>query len=247
MYYNNISQSTALSSEKLMENNLYTPISNIVRNRIVSANRRFHCNDNISDFINEEEIELLVDEVAEKFERVLNSLIIDIENDHNTQETARRVAKMFVKETFSGRYRPIPKVTAFPNLGYKSLYTTGPISIRSTCAHHFQNIVGKCWVGIVPDQEVIGLSKFNRIVHHICERPQIQEEMTTQIAEALKEYAKTPHIAVVVKAEHHCMTMRGVREHESDMTTAIMLGAFHEDPALKQEFYDICLSMKGHR
>jgi GTP cyclohydrolase I len=125
--------------------------------------------------------------------------------------------------------------------------TSGPISIRSTCAHHFQNIVGKCWVGIVPEDEVIGLSKFNRLVHHIAERPQIQEEMTTQIAKALSEYAKTPNVAVVVKAEHHCMTHRGVREHENDMTTAIMLGAFQSDPYLKQEFYDICLSMKGHK
>lgn len=230
-----------------MENKIYTPISDTIRNRIYAENKRFHCNDNISDYIEDGELEQLVDEVTEKFGDVLNSLVIDTEHDHNTQDTARRVAKMFVYETFSGRYRPIPKVTAFPNLGYKSLYTTGPISIRSTCAHHFQNIVGKCWVGIVPDQEVIGLSKFNRLVHHICERPQIQEEMTTQIAEALREYAKTPHIAVVVKAEHHCMTMRGVREHESDMTTAIMLGAFQSDQSLKKEFYDICLSMKGHK
>ena len=111
---------------------------------------------------------------------------------------------------------------------------------------HLQNIVGNAWVGIIPNGKVIGLSKFNRIIHHIVERPQIQEEMTTQIADALKEYAHTSHIAVVVKAEHHCMTQRGVKEHESDMTTAIMLGAFNEDPALKQEFYDICLSMKGH-
>ena len=222
-------------------------ISNIIRQRIILDNKRFHCNDNIAEYIQEGELDLLVDEVADKFEDVLDSLIIDIDHDHNTHDTARRVAKMMVLETFSGRYRPVPKVTAFPNMGYKSLYTTGPISIRSTCAHHFQNIVGKCWVGIVPDQEVIGLSKFNRLVHHICERPQIQEEMTTQIAEALQEYAKTPHIAVVVKAEHHCMTMRGVKEHESDMTTAIMMGAFESDPALKKEFYDICLSMKGHK
>ena len=229
-----------------MDKKIYTPISDVIRTRIYQANKRFHSNDNISEFIEEGELEELVEEVADKFGEVLDSLIIDTEHDHNTQDTARRVAKMFIHETFSGRYRPVPKVTAFPNMGYKSLYTTGPISIRSTCAHHFQNIVGKCWVGIVPDQEVIGLSKFNRLVHHICERPQIQEEMTTQIAEALQEYAKTPHIAVVVKAEHHCMTMRGVREHESDMTTAIMLGAFQSDAALKQEFYDICLSMKGH-
>lgn len=221
-------------------------LSQVIRKRLEDAQVRFHCNDNISDYIQDGELDQLVDEVAVKMENVLQSLVIDTAHDHNTKETAHRVAKMFVHETFSGRYRPVPKVTAFPNMGYKSLYTTGPISIRSTCAHHFQNIVGKCWVGIVPQDEVIGLSKFNRLVHHICERPQIQEEMTTQIAEALKQYAKTEHIAVVVKAEHHCMTMRGVREHESDMTTAIMLGAFNTDPALKKEFYDICLSMKGH-
>lgn len=221
-------------------------LSEVIRERIKEAGARFHSNDNISEFINEGELDLLVDEVTCQMQGVLNALVIDTENDHNTQDTARRVAKMMVKETFSGRYRAVPKVTAFPNMGYKSLYTTGPISIRSTCAHHFQNIVGRCWVGIVPEDEVIGLSKFNRIVHHIAERPQIQEEMTTQIADALKQYAKTEHIAVVVKAEHHCMTMRGVREHESDMTTAIMLGAFNTDPALKKEFYDICLSMKGH-
>ena len=222
------------------------PISEEIRQRILNAGARYHSNDNISQFIRDNELELLQEEVANNLEDVLRSLVIDIDNDHNTQDTARRVAKMFVQETFSGRYVPTPKVTAFPNLGYKSLYTTGPISIRSTCAHHFQNIVGRCWVGIIPENEVIGLSKFNRIVHHICERPQIQEEMTTQIAEALKQYAKTENIAVVVKAEHHCMTHRGVREHESDMTTAIMLGRFLEDPALKKEFYDICLSMKGH-
>ena len=214
-------------------------LSQVIRARLKRAGARFHANDNISDYVTQKEVGQLVDEVAEKMQAVLESLVIDTENDHNTQETARRVAKMMVQETFSGRYRPVPKITAFPNMGYKSLYTTGPISIRSTCAHHFQNIVGRCWVGIVPDQEVIGLSKFNRLVHHICERPQIQEEMTSQIAEALKQYAKTEHIAVLVKAEHHCMTMRGVREHESDMVTAVMLGAFNDDPALKKEFYDI--------
>ena len=183
------------------------------------------------------ELYQMVDEFEGK--GVLSSLVIDTVNDHNTQDTARRVAKMFIRETFSGRYRPVPKVTAFPNMGYKSLYTTGPISIRSTCAHHFQNIVGRCWVGIVPETEVIGLSKFNRIVHHICERPQIQEEMTTQIADALVNFAETPNIAVVIKAEHHCMTHRGVREHESDMTTAVMRGCFLEDKSIKNEFYQI--------
>lgn len=223
------------------------PISKIIQERIMNSGQRYHCNDNISNFIqNEVEIEALVDEVTEKFQAVLNSLVIDTAHDHNTKETARRVAKMFIKETFKGRYFPTPKITAFPNVGYKSLYTTGPISIRSTCAHHFQNVIGNCWIGIVPENEVIGLSKFNRIVHHICERPQIQEEMTSMIADALKVYAKTQNIAVVVKAEHMCMTHRGVREHESDMTTAIMLGAFDEHPPLKAEFYQLLNTMKGH-
>lgn len=238
MYENNDEESSG-GSVKL-------PPSQRIRTRLEAARQRYHSNDNIADFINDGELDELQEEVALKLEEVLQSLVIDTVRDHNTQDTANRVAKMFIRETFSGRYRSVPKVTAFPNMGYKSLYTTGPISIRSTCAHHFQNIVGRCWVGIVPETEVIGLSKFNRIVHHIAERPQIQEEMTTQIAEALKKYAKTENIAVVVKAEHHCMTMRGVREHESDMTTAIMLGAFKDDPALRQEFYDLCLSMKGH-
>lgn len=220
--------------------------SDKIRKRIKDAGARFHSNDNISAYMEEGDIDKLQAEVQQGFQQVLQALVIDTDNDHNTQETAKRVAKMFLKETFSGRYVPVPRITAFPNMGYKSLYTTGPISVKSVCAHHFQNIVGKCWVGIIPEDEVIGLSKFNRLVHHICERPQIQEEMTSQIAEALKEYAKTENIAVVVKAEHHCMTVRGVREHESDMTTAIMHGAFKEDHALKQEFYDICLSMKGH-
>ena len=221
-------------------------ISDIIRQRLVKAGERFHSNDNISKFVREGEIALLQDEVAEAFRDVLDALVIDTEHDHNTNDTARRVAKMYVREIFSGRFNPRPAITSFPNMGYKSLYTSGPISIRSTCAHHFQNIVGNAWIGIVPEEEVIGLSKFNRLVHHIAERPQIQEEMTTEIANELSKYAKTTHVAVVVKAEHHCMTQRGVKEHESDMTTAIMLGAFSEDPALKQEFYDICLSMKGH-
>ena len=222
------------------------PVSEKIKKRIKDAKARYHANDNISEFIKEGELEQLQNEVQDKMKSLLSSLVIDTENDHNTQDTAKRVAKMWIKEVFGGRYNPFPRVTSFPNMGYKSMYTSGPISIRSTCAHHFQNIVGNAWIGIIPNGEVIGLSKFNRIVHHIAERPQIQEEMTTQIAEALQEYAHTKNIAVVVKAEHHCMTHRGVREHESDMTTAIMLGAFKEDPATRDEFYKICMSMKGH-
>ena len=133
------------------------PISKKIRERIQKAGKRFHSNDNISEFIEEGEMDLLQQEVQEKLQGVLDSLVIDTENDHNTQETAKRVAKRYVKETFGGRFKSAPRVTSFPNMGYKSMYTSGPISIRSTCAHHFQNIVGRAWVGIIPEKEVIKL------------------------------------------------------------------------------------------
>ena len=127
------------------------PISETIKKRIKEEGDRFHSNDNISKFIKDGELDLLQDEVEKKFKDVLNSLIIDTDNDHNTQDTAKRVAKMWIKEVFGGRYKPMPKVTSFPNMGYKSMYTSGPISIKSTCAHHFQNIVGNAWVGIIPN------------------------------------------------------------------------------------------------
>ena len=165
-------------------------ISKVIRQRILAKDKRFHCNDNISEFIEEGELDLLQQEVEGKLQGVMDSLVIDTEHDHNTKDTAKRVAKMYIKEIFGGRFTPTPRITSFPNMGYKSLYTSGPISVKSTCAHHFQNIVGNAWIGIIPEDEVIGLSKFNRLVHHVAERPQIQEEMTTQIADELVKFAK---------------------------------------------------------
>ena len=185
-------------------------ISDVIRKRINNNNTRYFANDNISEFIeSEDEIEDLIDEVAEKFQAVLRSLVIDTDNDHNTKDTAHRVAKMFVKETFRGRYANSPKVTAFPNVTeYDELYVTGPITIRSTCAHHFQNIVGKAYIGVFPGKNVIGLSKFNRITDWIASRPQIQEEMTVQIADAIEKETMADGVAVLIQAEHHCMTHR---------------------------------------
>lgn len=221
-------------------------MSDKIRERIQASGKRFFSNDNISEFIeNPKELDKLTEEVAKKMEAVLQSLIIDTDNDHNTQDTAHRVAKMMVKETFAGRYVPAPKVTAFPNVTqYDQLYVTGPITIRSTCAHHFQNIVGRAYIGVYPGKNVIGLSKFNRIADWIASRPQIQEEMTVQIADAIEAETEAAGVAVLIQAEHHCMTHRGVKEHESDMTTAIMRGVFQDDKSLKKEFYDIVAKMK---
>lgn len=222
------------------------PISQTIKDRIIAAEKPFNCNDNISEFIKEGELLQLQKEVEGKFEEVLKSLVIDTDRDHNSHESAKRVAKMYVQEIFSGRYVQEPKITSFPNVSkYDNLYVAGPISIRSTCAHHFQNIVGSCWVGVFPNSECIGLSKFNRIVDYIASRPTIQEELSVQIADALEKFAKTADVAVVVKAEHGCMTQRGVKEHESDFTTAIMRGKFRDNESLKVEFYSLLNNMKG--
>jgi GTP cyclohydrolase I len=220
-------------------------ISDIIKQRILNDNGKFFCNDNISKYIAEGELSLLVDEVSDKFEDVLKSLIIDTEHDHNTKETAKRVAKMYCNEIFSGRYVNEPKVTVFPNASaYDEVYVTGPISIRSVCAHHLQNIKGTCYIGVFPGNNVIGLSKFNRVVNWIASRPQIQEEMSIQIADEIERITEAKGVAVLLQAEHGCMTMRGVKEAHSDMTTSVMRGVFRDEPHLKQEFFNIMSRMK---
>ena len=221
-------------------------IATIIRKRIAKDGGKFFCNDNISKYIKKEtELSWIERDVTEKIEELLHCLIIDTKNDHNTQETAKRMAKMFIHEIFRGRYREQPKITTFPNAtNYDQLYITGPISIRSTCAHHFQNIVGKAYVGVFPGKEVIGLSKFNRLINWIAERPQIQEEMTMQIADAVEEVTGADGVAIVIRAEHMCMTHRGVKEHESDMTTSVMRGSFRNDPELKKEFLTLMQEMR---
>jgi len=207
---------------------------------------RFHANDSIQNFLQEGDVEAIQAEAEIHIQNLLEALVIDTDNDHNTQETAKRVAKMFVKEIFAGRYEPMPKVTTFPNVGYDQMYISGPIKIRSMCAHHMMPIVGNCWVGIKPGERVIGLSKFNRLVDWVASRPQIQEEMTEQIADVIEDATKPKGIAVVIKAEHFCMTHRGVREHESDMTTSVMRGEFRDEQMLRNEFLNLMNNMKGH-
>lgn len=208
---------------------------------------RYFSNNNISDFIQgETDLDEIQKKVQHHFQGILDAMVIDTENDHNTQETAKRVAKMFVREIFAGRFEEKPRVTSFPNMGYDQVYTSGPISVRSTCAHHFMPIVGKCWIGVKPGDTVVGLSKFNRLVHWVCRRPQIQEEMTQQIADLIEQEIKPQGVAVVIKAEHFCMTHRGVNEHESDMTTSIMRGVFRDEPMARQEILTLISQSKGY-
>mgnify|MGYP003399895017 FL=1 len=216
-----------------------TPISTIIRQRLQDAGQRFHANDNIAAFLNPHELEQLLDEVAEKMQGVLDSLVIDTVNDHNTQDTARRVAKMYVKEVFKGRYTHAPALTEFPNAEYlNELMIVGPITVRSACSHHLCPVIGKLWVGVLPNKQsnVIGLSKYARLVDWIMGRPQIQEEAIVQLADTIMEKTRPDGLAVVMECSHFCMSWRGVREMDSKMINSVMRGAFLRDANLRREF-----------
>ena len=216
-----------------------TPISTIIRQRLQDAGQRFHANDNIAAFLNPHELEQLLDEVAEKMQGVLDSLVIDTVNDHNTQDTARRVAKMYVKEVFKGRYTHAPVLTEFPNAEYlNELMIVGPITVRSACSHHLCPVIGKLWVGVLPNKQsnVIGLSKYARLVDWIMGRPQIQEEAIVQLADTIMEKTRPDGLAVVMECSHFCMSWRGVREMDSKMLNSVMRGAFLRDANLRREF-----------
>jgi GTP cyclohydrolase I len=223
-----------------------TKFSDELRKRMSTIKHKHFANDTIYTYLDPGDVKLIECEVAEAFEDVLKALVINTDDDHNTKDTAHRVAKMFVHEIFRGRYYPPPEVTAFPNVKqYDQLYMSGPMSINSTCAHHFQPIKGKAYVGIFPGDKVVGLSKFNRIVDWVASRPQIQEEMTEQIADMIEKETDAKGVAVVIKAEHFCMTARGVKEHESEMVTSVLRGVIRNDDTLRQELFSLLNNMKG--
>ena len=221
-------------------------ISDELRKRMKTIKHKHFANDTIYTYLDVGDLQEIENEVTDAFQGVLKALVINTDDDHNSKDTARRVAKMFVHEIFRGRYYPPPEVTAFPNeKKYDQIYMSGPMSINSTCAHHFQPITGKAYVGIFPGDKVIGLSKFNRMVDWVASRPQIQEEMTEQIADMIEQETEAKGVAVIIKAEHFCMTARGVKEHESDMLTSVVRGIFRTVPHVKAEFFSLLNNMKG--
>jgi GTP cyclohydrolase IA len=224
-----------------------TPVSAKIRARLKSSNKRFFANDNISAFLEPGELEGLLDEVEGKFRSVLDSLVIDTESDHNTQDTARRVAKMYLTEVFRGRYADAPPVTEFPNAAaLNELMIVGPITVRSACSHHFCPIMGRLWVGLMPNEHsnLIGLSKYSRLAEWVMSRPQIQEEAITQMAELLMEKVRPDGLAVVMEADHFCMHWRGVKDSETKMTNSVMRGSFLKDHTLRSEFLSLIKSSK---
>ena len=223
------------------------PMSQRIRERIQAAQRRFHANDNIAEFIRPGELGALLDEVEGKMTGVLESLVIDITSDHNTQETARRVAKMYLQEVFRGRYESAPAVTEFPNVEHlNELMIVGPITVRSACSHHLCPIIGKLWIGVMPNEHsaLIGLSKYVRLADWVMSRPQIQEEAVTMLADELQTRVKPDGLAIVMEADHFCMAWRGVKDVDSKMTNSVMRGAFLKDANLRREFLSL-LSKKN--
>jgi GTP cyclohydrolase I len=219
-----------------------TPVSVKIRERLLAARKRFHANDNIAEFVTPGELEKLLDEVEGKMQGVLDSLVIDTANDHNTDNTARRVAKMYLNEVFRGRYVEGPSITEFPNVGHlNELMIVGPITVRSACSHHFCPVIGKIWIGVMPNEHtnVIGLSKYARLAEWIMGRPQIQEEAVVQLADLIQEKTQPDGLAIVMEASHYCMAWRGVKDMDSKMINSVMRGVFLKDPNLRREFLSL--------
>ena len=225
-----------------LDEDLSQPVSARIRGRILKAKKRFHANDNISAFVAAGELDALRNEVAEKMRGVLESMVIDTDSDHNTRETANRVAKMYLTEVFRGRYVPAPEVTEFPNAEHlNELMIVGPIRVRSACSHHLCPIMGRLWVGVMPNEHsnLIGLSKYARLAEWVMGRPQIQEEAIAQMADLFMEKVSPDGLAVVMQADHFCMHWRGVKDTEAKMVNSVMRGTFLKDSALRREFLSL--------
>ena len=225
-----------------------TPVSVKIRERLLAARKRFHANDNIADFIEPGELDQLLDEVEEKMKGVLSSMVIDTKNDHNTDNTARRVAKMYLKEVFNGRYVSAPAITEFPNAEHlNELMIVGPITVRSACSHHLCPIIGQVWIGVLPNEHtnVIGLSKYARLAEWVMGRPQIQEEAVVQLADLIQQKTQPDGLAIVMEASHFCMGWRGVKDLDSKMINSVMRGAFLKDPNLRREFLSLIPKKEG--
>ena len=215
-------------------------ISERIRERIQASNTRFWAGDNISEHILDTEKDELIDELTIKFEGVLDSLIIDRENDPNSRGTAKRLAKMYVSEIMSGRYDLAPDATAFPNDSkdrYEGMLVVRS-ELRSVCSHHHQPVAGVAYIGIIAAQKLIGLSKYTRIAQWCARRGTLQEELCNDIAREIMKATGSENVAVYIQATHGCCENRGIMAHSSLTQTTVLKGAFNTDPGTKKEFMD---------
>jgi len=215
-------------------------ISKVIKTRLQNANARFWAGDNISLYLHDGEKEQLIEEATVAFEQVLDALIIDRENDPNSQGTARRLAKMYFNEIMVGRYDPMPKATAFPNDSedrYEGMLVVRS-ELKSMCSHHHQPVVGTAYIGIIAAEKLIGLSKYTRIAQWCARRGTLQEELANDIAREIQKATNAEHVGVYIQATHGCCENRGIMAHSSLTQTTVLKGAFKDDPGTKKEFFD---------
>jgi GTP cyclohydrolase I len=215
-------------------------LSQVIRDRMNNDGKRFWAGDNISDYLEEDDKEILIREATVAFEQVLDTLLIDRKNDPNSQGTARRLAKMYYNEIMAGRYESAPDATAFPNDTqdrYEGMLVVRS-ELRSMCSHHHQPVSGVAYIGIIAAQKLIGLSKYTRIAQWCARRGTLQEELCNDIAREIMKATDTDDVAVYIQAEHGCCTNRGIMAHSSLTQTTVLKGAFKDDSGTKKEFFD---------
>ena len=215
-------------------------ISQKIKERLDAAGARAWANDNISDYMEEGEKQKLIEEAMPAFENVLQSLVIDTETDPNSQDTARRMAKMYINEIMSGRYDPMPNPSSFPNYiegGYEGMLVVRS-ELTSLCSHHHQTVKGVAYIGIIAGPKLLGLSKYSRIAQWVARRGTLQEELNVMIADKIQEITGTEHVGVYVQATHGCCENRGIMAHSSLTQTTVLRGAFKDEPDVRKEFID---------
>jgi GTP cyclohydrolase I len=215
-------------------------LSQVIRNRMKADNKRFWAGDNISDYVDDNVMPELIDEATGAFEKVLDTLLIDRENDPNSKGTARRLAKMYYNEIMAGRYEQAPDATAFPNDSqdrYEGMLVVRS-ELRSMCSHHHQPVAGVAYIGIIAAQKLIGLSKYTRIAQWCARRGTLQEELCNDIAREISKATDSENVAVYIQATHGCCENRGIMAHSSLTQTTVLKGAFKDDAGTKKEFFD---------
>lgn len=215
-------------------------LAQVIRERMKADNKRFWAGDNISDYVSEQDKTQLISEATAAFEQVLDTLLIDRENDPNSHGTARRLAKMYFNEIMAGRYDPAPCATAFPNDSaerYEGMLVVRS-ELRSMCSHHHQPVSGVAYIGIIAAQKLIGLSKYTRIAQWCARRGTLQEELCNDIAREIMRATDSQNVGVYLEAEHGCCINRGIMAHSSLTQTTVLHGSFLTDPSTKKEFFD---------
>lgn len=216
-----------------------TSLNENIRSLMVANGKRFWAGDNVSEYVDEEDLKSLIDEAEEAFEGVLDCLLIDRENDPNSKGTARRLAKMYFYEIMQGRYQPAPDATSFPNDSsdrYSGMLVVRS-ELKSICSHHHQPVSGVAYIGIIPGQKVIGLSKYTRIAQWCARRGTLQEELCNDIAREIMKATDSEDVAVYIAANHGCCENRGISAHNSTTQTTVLKGQFKRDD-VKIEFFD---------